>query len=277
MCLLVASLNSGSNGNCYYVAGNNEAVLVDAGISCKEIEKRMLRLGLSITKIKAIFITHEHSDHIYGLTSFLKKYPVPVYITQKTLLQGIDVAAHLVHAFNAHDAVAIGELLITAFPKQHDAADAHSFIITCKQVTVGVFTDIGIVCNNLIHYFKQCHAAFLEANYDADMLYKGRYPFVLKKRISGGKGHLSNTDALELFCKHKPSFMTHLFLSHLSHNNNSPEIVEALFKQHADNVEIIIASRFKETAIHTIKASKKQDPKLHLKPAKAKQLQFAFT
>ncbi len=277
MCLQVASLNSGSNGNCYYIAGENEAVLIDVGISCKEIEKRIERLGLSIQKIKAIFITHEHSDHIYGLASFLKKYPLPVYITEKTLLQGVNVASGLLHSFNAHDSVVIGNLLLTAFPKQHDAADPHSFIIACNNVTVGVFTDIGAVCNNVIRYFKQCHAAFLEANYDVAMLHNGRYPFVLKKRISGGKGHLSNADALELFCKHKPSFMTHLFLSHLSHNNNTPEIAEGLFKQHADGVEIIIASRFKETEIHTIEAKQKQNSKSYFKPAKSKQLQFAFT
>ena len=275
MCLSVASLNSGSNGNCYYIASENEAVLIDVGISCKEIEKRIERLGLSVQKIKAIFITHEHSDHIYGLTSFLKKYPLPVYITQQTLLQGIDIAPDLKHSFNAHYAVKIGNLLITAFPKQHDAADAHSFVVACNNVTVGVFTDIGVVCNNVIRYFRQCHAAFLEANYDAAMLHNGRYPFVLKKRISGGKGHLSNTDALELFCKHKPSYMTHLFLSHLSHNNNTPEIAEGLFKQHADGVEIIIASRLKETAIHTIEA--KQNNKSYFKPAQSKQLQFAFS
>ncbi len=277
MCLSVASLNSGSNGNCYYIASENEAVLIDVGISCKEIEKRIERLGLSIQKIKAIFITHEHSDHIYGLTSLLKKYRLPVYITQKTLLQGIDVDLNLIHAFYAHDAVTIGDLLITAFPKQHDAADPHSFIVACKNITVGVFTDIGVVCNNVIRYFRQCHAAFLEANYDAAMLHNGRYPFVLKKRISGGKGHLSNADALELFCKHKPAFMSHLFLSHLSHNNNTPEIAEALFKQYADGVEIIIASRFKETSIHTITQKEKENVKSYFKPAQSKQLQFAFT
>ncbi len=276
MCLQVASLNSGSNGNCYYISSDNAAVLIDVGISCKEIEKRMLRLGLSIQKIKAIFITHEHSDHIYGLIAFLKKYPLPVYITQKTLLQGIDVAPDLIHAFNAHDAVVIDNVLITAFPKQHDAADPHSFVITCNNVTVGVFTDIGTVCNNVIHYFKQCNAAFLEANYDADMLYNGRYPFILKKRISGGKGHLSNTGALDLFCKQKPSFMTHLFLSHLSHNNNTPEIAKALFKEHADGVEIIIASRFKETAIHTIEAKHNKNNIPYFKLSPAKQLQFTF-
>lgn len=276
MCLSVASLNSGSNGNCYYIAGENEAVLIDVGISCKEIEKRMMRLGLSMQKIKAIFITHEHSDHVYGLASFLKKYPVPVYITGNTLLHGIHVPESLVHVFNVHRAMMIGELFITAFPKQHDAADPCCFIVTCKNATAGVFTDVGVACNNVIHYFKQCNAAFLETNYDAVMLHKGRYPFVLKKRISGGKGHLSNAEALELFIKHKPPFMTHLFLSHLSYNNNTPEIAETLFKTHADNVEIIVASRFKETAVYTINAVEQRFIKTYINQTKPTQLKFSF-
>ena len=277
MCLSVASLNSGSNGNCYYIESAHDAVLIDAGISCKEVEKRMTRLGLSPQKIKAIFITHEHSDHIYGVTSFLKKYPVPVYITPQTLQQGIDVPAHLINQFKSHSAINIGELLITAFPKLHDAVDPFSFIITCSNVTVGVFTDIGFACENVIHYFRQCNAAFLEANYDTEMLQNGRYPFVLKKRISGGKGHLSNAQALELFIKHRPSFMSHLFLSHLSHNNNRPEIAEALFNAYADNVKIIVASRFKETELHAIQSMQTERRVIYLRQTTVKQLSFAFT
>jgi len=277
MCLSVASLNSGSNGNCYYIESVNDAVLIDAGISCKEIEKRMMRLGLSPQKIKAIFITHEHSDHIYGLTSFLKKYPLPVYITPQTLKQGIDVPANLVCLFKPHSAINIGELFITAFPKLHDAVDPFSFIITCSNVTVGVFTDIGFTCENVVHYFRQCNAAFLEANYDAEMLQNGRYPFVLKKRISGDKGHLSNAQALELFIKHRPSFMSHLFLSHLSHNNNRPEIAEALFTAHADDVKIILASRFKETSLYAIQSMQTERRIIYLRQTTVKQLSFAFT
>jgi phosphoribosyl 1,2-cyclic phosphodiesterase len=277
MCLSVASLNSGSNGNCYYIESANDAVLIDAGISCKEVEKRMERLNLSIKKIKAIFITHEHSDHIYGLTSFLKKYPVPVYITPDTLKQGIDVPANLIRSFKPHSAIIIGELSITAFPKLHDAIDPFSCIVTCNNVTVGVFTDIGFACSNVIHYFRQCNAAFLEANYDIEMLQNGRYPAVLKKRISGGKGHLSNTQALDFFITHKPTVMTHLFLSHLSHNNNRPEIAEALFNTHADGVKIIVASRFKETELHTIQSAENERRVIYFKQTSAKQLSFAFS
>jgi phosphoribosyl 1,2-cyclic phosphodiesterase len=253
MSLFIASLNSGSNGNCYYVGNEQEAVLIDAGISCRETEKRMLRLGLSMQKVKAIFVSHEHSDHINGIPVIAKKYRLPVYITPPTLQRGgLSLDNELVISFGAFETVIIGGLHVTAFPKQHDASNPHSFLITCRDIKVGVFTDIGIVCENLIHHFSQCHAAFLEANYDDEMLDKGGYPYHLKRRIRGGHGHLSNKQALELFTTHKPAFMTHLLLSHLSKNNNDPQLVQDLFDNCADGVNIIVASRYVETEVYHI-------------------------
>ncbi|MGN6249454.1 MAG: MBL fold metallo-hydrolase [Ginsengibacter sp.] len=253
MSLFIASLNSGSNGNCYYIGNETEAILVDVGISCREIEKRLKRLGLLIEKIKAVFISHEHSDHIKGLPVLIKKYKLPVYITDATLRNGgLNFEISLINCFNAHKAIRIGNLSITAFPKFHDAIDPHSFVITCNQVCVGVFTDIGKPCKNLISYFKKCNAAFLEANYDEEMLHNGNYPFHLKRRISGGSGHLSNKEALQIFLTHKPEFMSHLLLAHLSKNNNSPELVQQMFQSHAGNVKIAVASRYGETEVFQI-------------------------
>jgi phosphoribosyl 1,2-cyclic phosphodiesterase len=227
--------------------------LVDAGISCRETEKRLLRLGLSMKKVKAIFVSHEHSDHINGIAVLAKKYQLPVYITQPTLISGkLNIEQHLVFSFIAFEAISIGELLITAFPKFHDASNPHSFIISCGDIKVGVFTDIGIACEQVVHHFSQCHAAFLEANYDDEMLDNGGYPYHLKRRIRGGHGHLSNKQALDLFIGHKPAFMSHLLLSHLSKNNNSPQLVQNLFEACADGITIIVASRFEETPVYQI-------------------------
>lgn len=256
MSLYIASLNSGSNGNCYYVGNDTEAILVDAGISCRETEKRMLRLGLSMNKVKAIFISHEHSDHIRGLCVLAKKYQLPVYITPGTLVcSKLTLADSLVRAFKPYQEVCIGELCITAFPKFHDAFDPHSFLISCHGVRVGVFTDIGNVCEALTLYFSQCHAAFLEANYDDDLLTNGSYPYYLKTRIRGGKGHLSNVQALKLFKASKPAYMSHLLLSHLSKDNNCPDLVHRLFSDHASHTEIIVASRHVETPVYKIDAA----------------------
>ncbi|NLU92147.1 MBL fold metallo-hydrolase [Chitinophaga sp. Ak27] len=256
MSLFITSLNSGSNGNCYYIGNDSEAVLIDAGISCRETEKRMTRLGLTMKKVKAIFISHEHSDHIRGVEVLAKKYRLPVYITPGTLTHGgLSLDAQLVVDFNPYEAIPVGSLSVTAFPKHHDASEPHSFVVSGNAVTIGIFTDIGAPCEHVVRHFQQCHAAFLEANYDEEMLEKGRYPYYLKNRIRGGKGHLSNRQALEIFTTHRPAFMSHLLLAHLSRDNNNPDLVQALFDQHANGTQIIVASRYQETAVYAISAA----------------------
>jgi phosphoribosyl 1,2-cyclic phosphodiesterase len=253
MSLFITSLNSGSNGNCYYIGNEHEAILVDAGISCKETEIRMRRLGLSMQKVKAIFISHEHSDHIRGVTVLAKKYRLPVYITPLTYQHGgLSLDDDLVIPFLAFEPVNIGSLFITAFPKLHDAAHPHSFIISCGDIRVGVFTDIGAACDNMVTHFKQCHAAFLEANYDDELLDRGRYPYHLKRRIRGGHGHLSNLQALDIFINHKAPYLTHLLLAHLSQDNNDPELVHNLFNTHANGIAVVVASRHRETPVYHI-------------------------
>ena len=254
MSLFIASINSGSNGNCYYVGNSTEAVLVDVGLSCREIENRMKQIGLSIQKVKAIFISHEHNDHIKGVSALANKYYLPVYITSKTE-KHTRLIKRLAKEFVANAPIKIGELMITPFSKQHDADDPHSFIISHKSTTVGVFTDIGTVCENLIHYFKQCHAAFLESNYDEQMLENGNYPLHLKNRIKGGEGRLSNAQALALFQQYQHPQLSHLLLSHLSKENNSPKIVEELFSKHTANTAIIIASRYEATKVYEINST----------------------
>lgn len=253
MSLYFASLNSGSNGNCYYIGNEQEAIFVDAGITCSEIEKRMDRLGLGMEKVKAIFVSHEHSDHILGIPVLVRKYKLPIYITSATYLEtGFSFDPQLVYSFSAHQSIQLGNLTITGFPKFHDAVDPHSFVIRSGEITVGVFTDIGTPCEHVIHHFKKCHAAFLETNYDEHRLANGRYPIYLKNRIRGDKGHLSNVQALELFMTHRPRFMSHVLLSHLSKENNRPEIAEEMFNTEAGNTKIILASRNQETALFHI-------------------------
>jgi phosphoribosyl 1,2-cyclic phosphodiesterase len=262
MALYFTSLNSGSNGNCYYIGTKTDAVLIDVGLSCRETEKRMKQLGLNMKTVKAIFVSHEHGDHIKGVSTLANKYSLPVYITTKTAKHGPRLISHLAKPFTAKEIVSIGDLDILPFVKYHDASDPHSFIISSNGITVGVLTDIGTVCDEVIHHFKQCHAVFLEANYDEAMLENGKYPIHLKNRIRGGQGHLSNKEALDLFITHRSPNLSHLLLSHLSKENNSPEIVAALFQQHANNIKITVASRYETTEVFTIAsdASKNEIP-----------------
>jgi phosphoribosyl 1,2-cyclic phosphodiesterase len=275
MSLFIASLNSGSNGNCYYIGNKTEAVFVDAGLSAKETEIRMKRLGLDMHRVKAIFISHEHGDHIGGVAALVTKYKMPVYVSGPTLKEaGFWKIRQFTQPFIAQQSVEIGMIRVTAFQKKHDACDPHSFVVSEAKTHVGVFTDIGEPCDQLIHYFKQCHAAFLEANYDEDMLENGRYPFVLKKRIRGGSGHLSNRQALELYTGHRPAFMSHLLLSHLSKENNRPELVESLFNAFPSDTRVVIASRYRESAIYEIAAKENFLEALipKIKPSRRQQL-----
>lgn len=254
MSLFVSSLNSGSNGNCYYIANQDEAILVDGGISCRETEKRLKRLELSVKKVKAIFVTHEHGDHIHGVSVLSRKHQIPVYITNTTFTRSsVRLREDLNKPFSAYVPVTIGGLTITAFPKFHDACDPHSFIVSGNNVTIGIFTDIGTPCHHVIDNFKQCHAAFLESNYDEDMLENGSYPYHLKNRIKGDQGHLSNRQAAELFINHKAEFMSHIFLAHLSRDNNRPAIVKKLFTSVAGHTQVIVASRDRETPVYHIR------------------------
>ena len=275
MSLFITSLNSGSNGNCYYIGNDTEAVLVDAGISCRETEKRMKRLDLSMDIVKAIFVSHEHSDHITGVAGIAKKYQVPVYITAPTFTSSrLPLEKHLVQAFTANETVTIGRLTVTAFPKYHDASDPHSFIVSDQQVNVGIFTDIGWPCEQVVRHFSRCQAAFLEANYCEDMLANGNYPYFLKQRISSERGHLSNVQALDLFMRHKNRQLSHLILSHLSKNNNCPELVDRLFREKAGATNIVVASRYAETPVYHITASAR--PFVFKKKEKPAQLQLSL-
>ncbi len=269
MHLNICSLNSGSNANCYYVGNDDEAVLIDVGLSCRETEKRMSGLSLSMDTVKAIFISHEHSDHVTGLAAISKKYQLPVYITEATLGNcKVPVDENLVQHFQQTKSVSIGNLKITSFKKNHDAADAHSFMISGYGVNVGVITDIGFACKKVIKYFGQCHAAFLESNYCDTMLANGNYPYYLQERISSDIGHLSNAQAVELFKHYRSEHLQLLILSHLSKNNNKPELVENMFTPHAEATKIIVASRYEASPVFRINAS----PAFRLRKGKGKQI-----
>ena len=203
-------------------------------------------------KVRAIFVSHEHTDHVRGLAGLAGKYALPVYVTDATRTGCYHLKPEFAIGFRSQVPVTIGSITVTPFRKFHDAADPHSFIITAGGITIGVFTDLGKPCAELIRHFKKCHAAFLEANYDETMLENGRYPLFLKNRIRGGKGHLSNQQALDVFREHRSDFLSHVFLAHLSADNNCPELVQNLFSAHAGKIYVSVASRYQESPVYTI-------------------------
>lgn len=253
MPLFISSIASGSNGNCYYISNGADAILVDAGISCRETERRMARQGLSMQQVSAIFVSHEHSDHIKGLSVLANKYQLPVFLSPGT--QGackLAIPERLLKPVTDQQTVAIGGLKVSAFRKYHDAAEPYSFVVDYAGTAVGVFTDIGRVCEQVAARFAHCDAVFLETNYDEELLTNGRYPYFLKQRIRSGYGHLSNAEALELFLKHRSPRLTHLFLSHLSRDNNDPELVTTLFNRHRNETKVVLAGRDAETCVYQV-------------------------
>ncbi len=259
--LFTAAIASGSNGNCYYIGNADDAVLVDAGISAKETERRMAHLGLSMEKVRGIFVSHEHTDHVRGLELLAHRWNLPVWGTRATLSRcRLGRVAHQAVAIG-HDAVTeVGQLQIHAFRKRHDAADPISFSVRYAGVQVGIFTDIGRCCDNLIAHFRDCHGVFLEANYCEQLLAGGAYPYHLKKRISGGYGHISNREALEIFLAHRSPTLSHLLLSHLSGNNNTPERALETFLPHAGSTQVVVASRYAPSPLFKIRAGKEPLP-----------------
>lgn len=273
MAFRIASINSGSNGNCYYIADEATAILVDAGLPCRHIEKRMQALALSPVHLKGIWITHEHGDHIKGLEVFSRKHQIPVYLTAGTL-KGLRERpeAHLQRIIPADHTIELGTLTIQSFAKYHDAAEPTSVVVRSGGLQVGVFTDLGRVCTALRDQFSRCHAAFLESNFDSDMLERGPYPWHLKERIRGGHGHLSNEDALRLFLDHRAPFMSHLILAHLSRENNHPQKVQELFERAGSSVSISVASREGVSPVWEIHGGASEGTPTPSRPTPARQM-----
>lgn len=251
----IASIASGSNGNCYYLGNDDDAILVDAGVSARQIVERMTRLGLSLSRLRGVFISHEHSDHVRGIDVFCRKHAVPVFMTEKTYVSyGRVVSDTLLNHFSPGKPVKIGKICVTPFLKSHDAVEPCSFSVSSGNRNVAVMTDIGCECENVKAHIKNADAVFLESNYDDHMLKAGFYPAYLKRRIASDIGHLSNTQAARLAVTHASSRLKHIFLSHLSANNNTPELALDTFRrfiaQRSDlTLDIMLTSREKESSL----------------------------
>ncbi len=240
----ICALASGSNGNCYYIGNEDEAVLIDVGIYHKKLLERLEDAGLDKNKIKAAFISHEHTDHIQGARSTSNKLGVPVYYTKTTYFKSYKKnRAQNFKIFTPDTPVEVGKFTIHPFAKQHDAVDPCSFRVEIENKNIGVMTDIGQANSILQNEFSKCDAVFLEANYDEDTLRTGLYPYHLKERVSSSKGHLSNYQAIELIEKHASPQLKTIFLAHISAANNTHDIVREEFSIFNGKYDIKLCSR----------------------------------
>ena len=254
----VAAIASGSNGNCYYINTSEGAFLVDVGISYKMLYNRTKELGINLEKIRAILVSHEHSDHIKGIERTVKELKIPVFITRQTLQASrFIVDKKFIEFFEPNRKFEIGNITISPISKNHDAVEPCSFMISNNKYNIAILTDIGQPCANVINCIKEADVAFLEANYDEDMLLNSRYTYHLKKRVSGKKGHLSNYEAALLILEHATPRLKKILLSHISENNNTPELAYKTFtvitQERKDlNIETILTSREDTTPIISV-------------------------
>jgi phosphoribosyl 1,2-cyclic phosphodiesterase len=224
----VSVLASGSSGNCFYIGSDKGDILIDAGISCKQISDRMNQLGKDIANIKGIFVTHEHTDHIRGIEVLSRKYNIPIFINKGTLSNSfMDMGNFKIMRTNKE--IDFNGLKIFPFSKNHDASDPVSFLIKNGTKKISVITDVGICCENVIQSVQESDMIILESNHDLHMLKNGLYPYYLKKRIASKEGHLSNYEAALLVLEHGDKKLQHVLLSHMSLNNNTPEMALKTF------------------------------------------------
>ena len=221
---------SGSSGNCIYLGTEDTHVLFDAGISRKRIEEGLNTAGLSLKDIDAIFVTHEHSDHIQGINMMVKMFDTPVYATGGTLdairLKDKKGIMSMNHLFEVHadEPVSMGAITVMPFSTSHDAADPVGYTLTAEGHKTSIATDLGKYDDYTIDHLKDTDVLFIEANHDISMLEAGKYPYKLKRRILSEYGHLSNEDSGSLLCKVINKNLKYAFLAHLSKENNYPQL-----------------------------------------------------
>ena len=234
----ICALASGSSGNCFYISNKNGAILVDAGISARQICERLEIIGKNTESVKGIFVTHEHSDHIKGIDVFARNFNVPIFATKKTINNSFLCSdKRLVNAIKNNETIKFNGMEITAFPKSHEAVDPIGFSIYNNK-KISVITDAGRTCKNITENVADSDFLCLESNHDVPMLENGPYPWHLKKWIKSDTGHLSNMQASLCVLEHGNKKLKHVMLSHLSQTNNTPDIAldtfNTLIKERSD-------------------------------------------
>ena len=224
------TIASGSSGNCTYIGSETTHLLVDVGVSRKRTVEALHDLSLDLRDINGIFITHEHSDHIQGLPMIAKSTDIPIYATAGTIgaimrmqkCQGIDPGRFI--RVRSDETIRVGDLKVDPMRISHDAAEPVGYRVLYGRRKAAICTDLGTYTDYTVECLRDADVLLLESNHDVNMLQCGPYPYPLKQRILGQRGHLSNVSSGQLLCKILNSHMEGIFLGHLSKENNLPEL-----------------------------------------------------
>lgn len=227
----LCAIASGSSGNCVYVGHKGTHLLIDAGISGKKVEEGLAAIGVAPEELKGILITHEHSDHIQGIGVLARRYGIPLYATAETfcgMLKGRTnigrIPEELLHEVAPEDALWFDGLVATPHSVSHDAANPVCYTFEAEGCKAALITDLGVYSETIVSAVSDAQILYLESNHDVNMLMVGAYPYYLKQRILGERGHLSNDTAAELLCKVLHTELKYVILAHLSKENNLPEL-----------------------------------------------------
>jgi len=226
----MCSIASGSSGNCIYIGNEDTSVLIDVGISKKRVVEGLTSIGVDPNKINAILITHEHSDHVKGLGVISRAFNIPIYATKETIDAVRRISSlgkindDLYNNIEADRKFCVGSLMINPFSISHDASNPVCYTITDGEKKLAVATDLGKYDDYIINNLKGVNGLLIEANHDISMLQVGPYPYYLKQRILGDRGHLSNENSAKLLNYIIDDNMKYIFLGHLSKENNYPEL-----------------------------------------------------
>jgi len=222
----ICPLFSGSSGNCTYIGQGDTHILIDAGVSAKRITDALKRIGVGPEQLSAIFVTHEHTDHIKGIEILSANHDIPIYMSQGTAdtILNNDIFTRSLDINVISSPIHIGDLEITRFPTSHDCTDSSGYRINLGDKSFAVCTDTGVINDTIRNHLEGCELVMLESNYDTIMLSRGPYPLHLKKRILSDTGHLSNTACSQLLPELLKKGTVRFILAHLSQHNNDPEV-----------------------------------------------------
>ncbi len=225
-------LASSSSGNSTFIATETTRILIDVGLCRREIFQRLAAIGESPDDLDAVVISHEHSDHVSGLIAVLRKLDIPVYLTRLTAPTiGWGEYTPNLESFQAGERLSIGDMEIDTFTIPHDAIDPVAFCVRADGVKIGVVTDLGYMPDSIQVHLRGADFLLLESNHDLEMLKVGPYPWSVKQRVMGRKGHLSNDAVSDYIGDAMDSSVSTLVLGHLSEHNNYPATVELVASQ----------------------------------------------